>query len=293
MKGQASLFSEENLMDLIDERHIKRVKASYESFVAPEITERSVLEAITFSIATQANDADLAMNLVRSMEDWPVEKLKDADAVYKQTLRGKTAYPHLKNGGFVNLWPASPEQNRYEGIHTWLEENYTSSGLLRFASDLLGADHEMRKSMERDVRWWRCKTISMLYLCLGGTRDWLTIDRHVRRTLPRWGVPVEPRVYQEFRRPAGQRSIRDMQSLSADRYREVENTIVAFAQEQGLSERFSELRNEDGTPHTGMLTTLFFYEGAGRRRRTYCYPVGARIAKNFYTQNGTTAPSET
>ena len=234
----------------VTQDYIDKIVRVYNHHLVPELTERYVLESFMFCISSANTTYERPIKFIQSMKEWPIEKLYDLDALYKQAKHG----PHPISKTHTNIFAQAIP---------FLEEH----GTMHVAKELLAEPFGMREILVDNIKYISQKTASFIYLTFGGDKDVMTQDVHVCRQYHHLGIPLDIKFTLGIERKSGATEGRRVpDTLRGKAYSIVESQGIETITNSTLMEDFPVFRNSQGKLHGGLATTLLWNPGTEKRR---------------------------
>jgi thermostable 8-oxoguanine DNA glycosylase len=236
-------------------RHIiEETKRVLKLHVAPDLSARSLYEALIFCIASQRVRFERSVSLVMRTHGATLEQL--TDNAFLEDVR--------KEAG-------APCKGRFKESLDYMQ--HYPGGIEAVARDYLKNPRDMRRTLVKEVKWLAAKTASFWYLCMGGTKL-MTMDVHNYRQMAGAGVAIDKRYFVGQRRTTDDRPITTTPGLS--KYEQIEQDVFARFQDCPTAQNG---QGVDGA----FVTGLFWTVGAAAHRgddphQSRCIDVPVRLA---------------
>jgi hypothetical protein len=219
----------------------------YQGHLVTENNPRAYYESLLFCIASQGIAYERPIRFIRSMRNDSLDDLADPSH-----LEGRAMEAGLP-------WP-----QRYHTALAYIHRK----GIEHYAEQILTNPHETRLELAKANVFIGVKTSSFWHLTLGGTKL-LTIDRHVLRDLYMLGVSVDPSyLVSQERKSGATKGVKVPKTLRKKEYIRLEQEALAFFCDEWA------LLDDDGDVNGGLLTALFWGEGAQRARAKHRHGMG-------------------
>lgn len=172
----------------VPEEFLRQVTQIADEHVIPSTSEKHLYQAINFAPLHHQEAWTKAASIAERFQELSLEELADAERIYEVASNAKS--------GPVFRW----SENRWKSIHDYIT---TLGGVQTFRQELLSHPREVRAELDKEVKYFAPKTTSLLYIMLGGDKEVLSLDVHVKTAARSLGVNINSKYVEGVRRRSG------------------------------------------------------------------------------------------